>query len=124
MWSNVLLVALGGGLGATLRYGLGLAAEKLVPTAWIPLGTLTANVLGCLAIGYVLGRWEDGLTDRSRLFVVTGLLGGLTTFSSFAGESFNLGVTSGAGRLLANVSLHLTLGLAGVWVGFFVARRS
>lgn len=124
MWSNVLLVALGGGLGAVLRYGLGQAAERLFPAAWIPLGTLAANLLGCLLIGYVLGQSHETISDRGRLFVVTGFLGGLTTFSSFAGESFILAQTNSTAGFLINVSLHLLLGLLSVWVGFFVAHHT
>lgn len=82
------IAAIGGGaaIGAVLRWLLGLQLNHLLPS--LPLGTLAANLLGGYCIGLVLG-WlgqHPELPPQLRLFLVTGLLGGLTTFSTFSAE--------------------------------------
>lgn len=85
---NTLLIMLGGGIGAALRYHLGRLAFHLFGTAW-PWGTLAANVLG----GFAMGAFVSWLALRAqggeplRLFFAIGLLGGFTTFSSFSLET-------------------------------------
>ena len=79
-------ICAGASLGAVLRWVLGLRLNPLLPA--LPLGTLVANLLGGYAIGLVLG-WlaqHPELPPQVRLFLVTGLLGGLTTFSTFSAE--------------------------------------
>ena len=114
---TVLLVAAGGALGAVTRYGVGVwLARRDVALPW---ATLLVNVLGCLALGalmvWVSGR--DDLAPRVRAFVGIGLLGSLTTFSTFGLETVELmrqGETSAA---LTHVALNLGLGLGAVLVG-------
>lgn len=79
-------ICAGASLGALLRWVLGLQLNHLLPS--LPLGTLAANLIGGYAIGLVLG-WlgqHPELPPQVRLFLVTGLLGGLTTFSTFSAE--------------------------------------
>ena len=125
MW-NLLLVGTGGGLGAVLRYGVSTAMKTLIP-GYEASGTLLVNVIGSLAIGYLLGTSHDSKTvsESTRLFFVIGVLGGLTTFSSLAHETISLanhhdaGLTAGLGHLTANV----LLGLASVWLGAWMGRE-
>jgi len=105
-------------LGAWARHGLSLWLNAR--HAWIPLGTLAANLLGGLVIGLLLGMIERGTLDPAwRPFAVTGLLGALTTFSTFSAEVTGL-LTSGAvlqGALLALLHLACSLLLTGVGMG-------
>lgn len=79
---NFLYVALGGALGSMARYAVSLAAVSLLGTAY-PWGTLAVNILGSAAIGALAGM---GLGGPARLFCITGILGGFTTFSAFSLE--------------------------------------
>ncbi len=116
-------IAAGAVLGAWGRYGLSLWLNGR--HAWLPLGTLAANLLGGLAIGLLLGLMERGALDPAwRPFAVTGLLGALTTFSTFSAEVMAL-VTGGAllqGVLLAAVHLAGSLLLTGI--GFWLAANA
>lgn len=86
--ASVAAISAGASLGALLRWMLGLRLNPLLPA--LPLGTLAANLVGGYAVGLVLG-WlsqHPELPPQVRLFLVTGLLGGLTTFSTFSAEVF------------------------------------
>ena len=81
----VLLVALGGAIGAVLRYLVGLASGWLLGVGF-PWGTLAVNIAGSLAMGLVIGLAASKfqLTNELRVFIATGILGGFTTFSAFS----------------------------------------
>lgn len=114
-------IAAGAVLGAWARHGLSLWLNAR--HAWVPLGTLSANLLGGLAIGLLLGLIERGALDPAwRPFAVTGLLGALTTFSTFSAEVTGL---LGAGALLQGsllALLHLAGSLLLTGAGFWLAR--
>jgi fluoride exporter len=115
-----LLVALGGFLGANLRYATSLWAARRYGTAF-PVGTLVVNVAGSLLIGVVLGAVTAPFDDPDlRLLAVTGFLGALTTFSTFAWETVAL-ARAGWARAAMNVGVSLVLGLAGVVAGLAIA---
>lgn len=116
-----LIVGCGGFLGSGLRFALGSAAQKAWPEAVLPLGTLAVNVLGCLLIGLVAAA-RDPLEPALRLFLLVGVLGGFTTFSAFALETFTLADSQSAGLAVANVLLQVGLSLAAAWVGFYLGR--
>jgi CrcB protein len=111
--AGFLAVGIGATLGAWLRWLLSLALNPLLPT--LPLGTLTSNLLGGYAIGIVaeLMGQHSAFSPEIRLFLVTGLLGGLTTFSTFSAESaallsrgqFAWALAHTAGHLLGSVAL-------------------
>ena len=81
-------LAVGGGaaLGAWARWGLGVALNPLFPT--VPLGTLAANLIGGYLVGFAVALFHHhaGLSPELKLFLITGFLGGLTTFSTFSAE--------------------------------------
>lgn len=114
-----LAIGLGAAIGACLR---GWLARFNPLHSWIPLGTLGANVLGGLLIGLALVWFErmgSDLSPNVRLFVITGFLGGLTTFSAFSAEVFTF---INEGRLLAGLSLvglHVGLTLLATALGFY-----
>lgn len=122
--TKVLLVMLGGGIGALSRYGVTLLAVKLFG-ARFPWGTLTVNLVGCFLIGLCFALGDRGLNimnPSARLFFVTGYLGGLTTFSTFAMETVN---SMGGGISLiaaANFFSNNILGVGLVFLGMWVGR--
>jgi CrcB protein len=113
-----LCVGAGGFLGAVSRYGLSQWLRSSVEGGY-PLGTLAVNVLGCFGIGALLGlsQHHPGLSENARLFLVVGLLGSFTTFSTFGHETLRLFGEDQLGRALLNVGLNLVLGLGAVWLG-------
>lgn len=119
-------VFVGGGLGAVGRYGLSLWARRLAPAAWMPWGTLAANLLGCALIGLLAGLFAHvEVSPTVRIGLTTGVLGGLTTFSTFSFETVQLAQTGRWGlagvNLLANLIPGLALAALGAWVGHRLA---
>jgi CrcB protein len=99
-WRGIALVALGGALGCVARYGV----SSALATKGFPWATLAVNLLGSLAIGYLL--LDHGLEHGARLFAVVGFLGGFTTLSTFSAETIELlragHLTLGVANLVAN----------------------
>lgn len=120
--TKFLLVMCGGSLGAASRYGVGLLAVRLWGTGF-PWGTLLVNMVGCFLIGLIFALADRVrlLTPEMRLFLVTGYLGALTTFSSFALETVNAGRVGLMLQPLANILINNLGGLAltflGLWIG-------
>jgi len=121
---KVLLVGCGGFLGAVARYLLGGAVHRLVQAPVFPFGTLVVNVSGCLAIGFLGGLADErgALSPGARVFLLIGVLGGYTTFSSFGYETFQLVRDGEMVPALANVLLQVVVGLAAVWAGTSMVR--
>jgi len=121
-------VASGGAVGSVLRYVVsGLAQRALVPAAGaaaaFPVGTLVVNVSGSLLIGLLAGLAEAKslLGPDARLLLVTGLLGGYTTFSAFSLETLVLLRAGQTVAAFASVGLQVLLGVAAAWAGFLLA---
>ncbi len=119
----VLLVFLGAGMGGVLRYVSGLVAAAWVGAAF-PWGTFAINVIGCLMIG-ICARTLPFDPDRMhplRLLVMTGVLGGFTTYSSFSLEAVGLWQRGDAGQALFYTFGTLVLCIAGAAIGLSLGR--
>lgn len=120
-WINFAAVGVGAALGAWLRWGLSALLNPVLPS--LPLGTLTANLVGGLLIGAVMAISEPlSLTLATRLFLVTGFLGGLTTFSSFSAETVGLVMRGETAWAALVVIAHLAGSLLLTGVGVLIAR--
>lgn len=122
---NLLIVAVGGGLGSMGRYLLwGWALHRSV--AWqFPLGTFIVNVLGRLFVGLLGGLVvkHDLLSAELRLFLFTGIAGGFTTFSAFGLETFYLLRKGEIAIAAAYVILSVIVGVLVLWVGFSATHK-
>ncbi|MDP2005134.1 MAG: fluoride efflux transporter CrcB [Rubrivivax sp.] len=118
MSTAILAISLGAAFGALLRWGLGVGLNHLFPA--LPMGTLVANLTGAYLIGLALALFSQlpQLPPEWRLFVVTGFLGGLTTFSTFSAEVVHALQSGRTGWAAATVATHvlgsLLLTLAGM----------
>ena len=110
-------------MGSVSRYLIGGWVHRALGTSF-PYGTLTVNVLGCLAIGLLGGLAETRqmITPEARLFLFIGLLGGFTTFSSFGYETLAFARDGEFVIAGLNVMLQIALGLGAVWFGFIISR--
>jgi CrcB protein len=117
-------IALGSALGGVMRYLAGAAVHLWVERSF-PWGTLGVNLLGSAVIGLVWvllsARGEEG--ELARAFVIVGLLGGFTTFSSFSLETLLLIDQQAYGRAAAYVGASVSLCLAGAWAGIRMGRH-
>ena len=120
---NLLLVGGGGFLGSVARFYLTGLVTQVGHAGRFPVGTLVVNVTGCLLIGFLAGLAEHAhiLTPPTRVFLLTGFLGGYTTYSAFAYETYFLGREHMAMAALANVALQVVLGLGAVVLGSKIA---
>jgi CrcB protein len=102
-----LAVGFGAAFGAWLRWWLGILLNPVFPT--LPLGTLAANLLGGYLVGVAVAFFTEraGLPPEFRLFVITGFMGGLTTFSTFSAEAVTLISRSEYFWALAHTTVHL-----------------
>jgi fluoride exporter len=122
--TNILLVMAGGSIGALSRYGVSLLAVKLCGSRF-PWGTLAVNLAGCFLIGVAYALAERGstwMTPSVRVFFVTGYLGALTTFSTYALETTRAAGAEDHVSALLNMAANNLLGLALVLLGAWVAR--
>ena len=121
--NSLLLVGGGGFLGSVARYYLSGWATQMSHASRFPIGTLVVNVTGCLLIGLVAGLAEHAhvMTAATRLLLITGFLGGFTTYSAFAYETYFLGREHLTLAAFANVGLQLVLGFGAVVVGSRIA---
>lgn len=118
---RVLAVAVGGALGALLRYAVVVVFGRL--DAGFPYATLAVNVVGCAAIGIALFLIDGRayLNPQWRAFIVTGLLGSLTTFSTFGFETYALWMEGERALAVSSVAANVVLGLAAVVGGWRLA---
>ena len=121
---KILMIGMGGFLGAVSRHFVAGLAQKISNNPFFPYGTITVNIIGCFFIGLIaaLVHEKGYFGPNARLFIMVGLLGGFTTFSTFSNETFSL---IGDGQLLSaavNVIASIVLGLFGVWLGYYVAN--
>ena len=117
-----IVVGIGGFIGSCARFGLTKITSGMGIT--FPLGTFLSNVIAGLCIGFIIGLEQHSLaiSPRTKLFLTTGFLGGMSTFSTFSLETVNL---FHAGKYIlasGNILLNLVLSLFGVVLGMFVAK--
>ena len=120
--TSALAIALGAALGALARWMLSIAFAPL--SVAIPLGTLAANLVGCLLMGVVLGLAPSftNLSMPVQLALTTGFLGGLTTFSAFSGETIALALRGEWASTAAIVALHVGGSLFATLLGVGLVR--
>jgi fluoride exporter len=119
---SILAVGAGAALGAWLRWGLGALLNPMLPS--MPLGTLAANLLGGYLVGVAVAVFTQhpGLAPEARLLVITGFLGGLTTFSTFSAEAVHL-LTRGEYTWAAtHMATHLAGSLAMTLLGLLTVK--
>ena len=117
-----LAVGAGAALGAWMRWGLSSALNTVVPN--LPLGTLASNLIGGYLVGIAIEVLvhHSVLTPEWRLFIITGFLGGLTTFSTFSAETVSLLARQQYGWSLALIAAHLAGSLALTGLGIMTVR--
>ena len=122
---DVMLVGVGGFVGSIARYALGGLVLRSSAASRFPIGTLIVNVLGCFTMGVLSGfaeRWHF-FGSSARLFLLTGILGGFTTFSAFAYETYFLGREHAWSWAAVNLGLQVVLGVGFLWVGHQLVSR-
>jgi CrcB protein len=122
---SYLWVTIGSAVGGLLRYAL--TKLTLSISAGFPYGTILVNIIGCFVIGYfgtlTLQSGRYAVSTNLRLFVMVGICGGFTTFSSFSLESFDLMRSGAWTKALANIVFSVTLCLAAVAIGHRLAQH-
>ena len=120
-----LLVFIGGGLGSLARYGVTLASNILFAPHF-PFSTLFVNITGGLvmgfAAGYLVPRLGAAWVDQTRLFVMTGILGGFTTFSAFSLDAVGLWERGLSGQAALYVVASVVFSISALMVGLMLAR--
>lgn len=121
-----LWITIGSGLGGLLRYAL--TRATMVYSTGVPWGTIAVNILGCLVIGFfgtlTLAGGRHAVPENARLFVMVGLCGGFTTFSSFSLQTFDLWRSGAWVRALANVVLSVVFCFLAVALGHYIAQQA
>ena len=126
----LLLVGLGGFLGAVARWQLGGCIDRLGAggsdegAVKFPLGIFVVNGIGCLLIGLLFGWFStrDGFNDSWRMFAAVGFLGAFTTFSTFSHNTLTLFHDGQANLAFANILGSLVVGMLAVWAGYSIAK--
>jgi CrcB protein len=121
---SILIIGMGGFIGAVLRYAVSGYVQTINPKTLLPVGTLAVNLIGCFLIGFLatLAETRGALTPDARLFWLIGVLGAFTTFSTFGYETLAL-LRDGQNLLtLLNVGLQVMVGLFAVWAGSALVR--
>jgi CrcB protein len=119
----VALIAVGGAIGSVARYLLSTFVLRISGSLF-PFGTFAVNLLGCIVFGLIAGAADQRvpLGSAPRAFLLVGVLGGFTTFSSYAFESFWLLRDGHLAAASVNIVGQVILGIAGLAIGFAIAR--
>lgn len=119
---SLLSIFIGAGLGALLRWGFSVGLNAWFPA--VPLGTLASNLVGAYLVGVAIVFFtvKAGLPPEWRLFVITGFMGGLTTFSTFSAEVVTLMTQGQFGWALIEMALHMLGSFALTGLGMWTAR--
>jgi len=118
-------IILAGGSGALLRYLLGRTTVNLGWAA-LPFGTLVANLIGCFLIGYLswvlIHKWQ--VSREVQVVVLTGFLGGFTTFSAFSLETVTMIQQGASFKAFAYIGMSVTLSILLCFAGIFLAKQA
>lgn len=120
---TILYIALGGAFGSVLRYLTSQFLGKL--NVNFPFGTFVANVIGCLLIGLFFGYFEKqtNASQELKFFLITGICGGFTTFSTFSNENIQLMQNNQLGVAFLYTSLSIVLGFGMTFFGLIIAKN-
>lgn len=120
---TIFYIALGGAIGSVLRYFTALGIAKMNHSVF-PLGTFVANVLGCLLIGLFFGYFEKQslVSQELKFFLITGLCGGYTTFSTFSNENMQLLQNNQFGLAFMYTGLSILIGFGATYLGLFLSK--
>jgi len=118
----LLAVGTGGFIGAILRFLISGWVQKLTPTLF-PIGTLSVNVLGSFIIGFMALYFESVVAPHQKALVITGMLGALTTFSTFSLETVTMLQGGLWGRVTMNVTLNVILCVIATMLGMMLFKR-
>ncbi|MBN8421641.1 MAG: CrcB family protein [Verrucomicrobia bacterium] len=121
---NLLFIFLGGGLGSVLRYGTVIGMARLLPKSVFPWGVFTANILGSFILGFLFAL--PAMKDKGSgpwLFAATGALGGYTTFSTLANDSWLLLLNQHSWLALLNALGSILLGMSAAALGWWAGSR-
>jgi len=121
---KIVAVGSGGFIGAVFRYLISAFAQSQLPDSKFPFGTIAANLIGCLLIGFLAGLFvlKSWGNPEFRLFIFVGILGGFTTFSTFSHEAFLLWENGRILMSLLNAGVQVIFGLTFVWAGYQLVR--
>jgi CrcB protein len=116
---NLLIIGMGGFCGAVLRYLISGGVQKWTQSVDFPYGTLAVNLVGCMTIGMLtrLDEMRSLLSAQTRLFLLIGLLGAFTTYSTFSNEAVTLINDRRINMAILYLGAHLVLGLVAVYFG-------
>lgn len=119
--SRIFAVGIGGFLGSVARYLISLRMNEMYPESFIPYGTLIVNVVGSFLLGVIMEfSIRSDMNTTLRLFLSTGIMGGLTTFSTMSYETIALLTSSQYLNAVLNITLNLIFGLSAGFVGKIV----
>jgi CrcB protein len=118
-----IIVFFGAGIGGALRHGVNVAAARILGIGF-PFGTLTVNVVGSLVMGLLAGyfAFKGDAPQHLRLFMMTGILGGFTTFSAFSLDAALLWERGQIGPMAVYVGASVLLSVAALFIGLFIMR--
>ena len=120
---QVFIVGLGGFIGASLRYIISMLSLRWFGNVF-PYGTLFVNILGCILVGFImeLSRELWPISSNIRIFLTVGILGGLTTFSTFTYETMDMVTKGNYLSGMINIILNLVLCIVGIMLGKYFAQ--
>ncbi len=118
----LLAVGTGGFVGAILRFLISGWVQKLSPTLF-PVGTLSVNILGSFIIGFMALYFESVVAPHQKALVITGMLGALTTFSTFSLETLTMLQGGLWGRVTMNITLNVVLCITATMLGMMLFKR-
>jgi len=121
---NFLIIGLGGFFGSIFRYFISGVVHQFLQSSAFPYGSIFVNITGCFFIGLSNGLvdFRQMLTPELRMFLMIGLLGGFTTFSTFGYETMSLVREGEFFSACANVLIQVLIGLLAVWLGYGITK--